>query len=199
MKQLLWGESSGEVGSGFSFQRIVKAKQKSWGQLVSKEFSNWILKNFLLIFAFTNQPWTILSPWLTKSGQLGFPSLGEANLELVAEGILSSSKLSCCCCSPTRRLLPRLETFTRVQSTLSNHSNPLELLSNLFAADDKLFLFCRKHSRTILVKIVFSQITPRNSTDDRKKGIVHKLINSCHTFSLFIVHCSLWFDEGKWF
>ena len=154
MKQLLWGESWGEVGSGFSFQRIVKAKQKSWGQLVSKEFSNWILKNFLLIFAFTNQPWTILSPWLTKSGQLGFPSLGEANLELAAEGIFSSSKLSCCCCSPNPRLLPRnIHTSCPI---IQIHSSfwPICL------AGDKLFLFCCKHSRTILVKLRFTQILP---------------------------------------
>ena len=45
------------VGSGFSLQRIVKAEQKSCGQLEYKEFFNWIYSSSKKLSKSSSSPW----------------------------------------------------------------------------------------------------------------------------------------------
>ena len=85
------------VGSGFSLQRIVKAEQKSCGQLEYKEFFNWIYSSSKKQSSFQI---IILALILAKSDQLLVFLLSKPISSWASWGILSSSKL-CCCCSPT--------------------------------------------------------------------------------------------------
>ena len=83
------------VGSGFSLQRIVKAEQKSCGQLATKNFSIEFIQALKSSFQII-----ILALILAKSDQLLVFLLSKPISSWASWGILSSSKL-CCCCSPT--------------------------------------------------------------------------------------------------